>query len=264
MPMVTEYQPGMPCWLDLASPDLATSKRFYSELFGWSSYTITQEVYGDYEVFTLGGAQGPTVAGLQALADETQPPTWTVYFRVEDVEVTGRAVAAAGGQELVEPMQGMHLGRVAMYSDLEGADFALWQPYGREGMEILREPSAMCWVELASRDIESARRFYGDVFGWRAKEYQYYRAAPYTNWEVDGQAVAGMVFMDEHWPPHWGAYWIPYFWVTDCDGTVWKAADLGARVTIPPTDIEPGRFAGIADPTGARFGVITPDLGFTG
>ncbi|OLT31745.1 hypothetical protein BJF79_00790 [Actinomadura sp. CNU-125] len=260
MPTVTDYQPGMACWLDLASPDLEASKRFYRELFGWSSYTITQDAFPDYEVFTLGGPEGPSTSGLYRLVDETQPPTWTVYFRVEDVDAVGRAVTAAGGQELLDPMQGMHLGRVAMYSDLEGADFAVWQPFGREGMEILREPSAMCWVELASRDIWSARRFYGDVFGWRALDRRYYRAAPYTEWETDGRPVGGgMVFMDERWPPHWSAYWTPYFWVTDCDATVWKATELGGRVTIPPTDIDPGRFAGIADPTGARLAVITPD-----
>ncbi|QFG24443.1 VOC family protein [Actinomadura sp. WMMB 499] len=264
MPEMTEYRPGEPCWLDLASPDGAVSKRFYRELFGWSSYTLTQDAYGDYEVFTLGGPDGPTTAGLQMLADPDQPPTWTVFFRVDDVEETGSRVLAAGGQEVMPPMQGMHLGRVAMYTDPEGADFALWQPFGREGMEVLREPGAMCWVELASRDIEGARRFYGEVFGWRPVDYEYYRSAPYTNWEIHGDHVGGMVFMDERWPPHWVAHWIPYFWVTDCDATVWRAADLGARVTIPPTDIKPGRLATLADPTDARFAVITPDLTFEG
>ncbi|MBE1530867.1 VOC family protein [Actinomadura algeriensis] len=260
MPKVTEYQPGMACWLDLASPDIEASKRFYRELFGWSSYTITQDAFADYEVFTLGGADGPTTSGLHMLADETQPPSWTVYFRVVDVEETGRAVTAAGGRELVMPMLGMHLGRVAMYSDLEGADFAVWQPFGDEGMEIPREPTSMCWVELASRDIHGARRFYGDVFGWRTVDREYYSAAPYTEWRIDGEQVGGgMAFMDERWPPHWNAHWTPYFWVTDCDATVWKAAELGARVVIPPTDIRPGRFATIIDPIGARLAMITPD-----
>ncbi|MEV5829580.1 VOC family protein [Spirillospora sp. NPDC052242] len=264
MPEVTGHEPGGPCWLDLASPDPGTSMRFYRELFGWSSYTLTQDAFGDYEIFTLGGTQGPRVAGMQTLADDTQPPSWTVYFGVADIAATGRAALAAGGRELFPPREGVGLGYAAMYSDPEGADFALWQPTEPEGMEIVREPGAMCWVELASRDIERARRFYGEVFGWRSVEYEYYRAAPYTNWEAGGRQVGGMVFMDEHWPPHWGAHWIPYFWVEDCDATAWRATDLGARMTIPPTAIPPGRFATIMDPTGARLAMITPDLSFQG
>ncbi|MFD0899674.1 VOC family protein [Actinomadura sediminis] len=262
MPRVTGHEAGAPCWLDLASPDPEASKRFYRELFGWSSYTMALDAFGDYEIFTLGGTQGPRVAGLSALADGAQPPSWTVYFRVDDVDDTARAARAAGGRELFAPMAGLGIGRAAMYADLEGADFALWQPTELAGMEIVREPGAMCWVELASRDIEGARRFYGEVFGWRPVEHRIYRAAPYTAWEVGGRPVGGMVFMDEHWPPHWGAHWIPYFWVEDCDATAWKATDLGARMAIPPTDIRPGRFATILDPTGARLAMITlaPDL----
>jgi predicted enzyme related to lactoylglutathione lyase len=32
--------------------------------------------------------------------------------------------------------------------------------------------------------------------------------------------------------------------------------ELGGAVVNPPTDIEPGRFAVVADPTGAVFNVI--------
>ena len=47
-----------------------------------------------------------------------------------------------------------------------------------------------------------------------------------------------------------------YFEVDDTDATVARAQQLGAAVLQPPMDIMPGRFAILADPQGAVFGVI--------
>src|SRR4051794_41303606 len=37
MPEVSEYAPGTPSWVDLASPDPDASARFYGGLFGWDA-----------------------------------------------------------------------------------------------------------------------------------------------------------------------------------------------------------------------------------
>ncbi|MBE1530868.1 VOC family protein [Actinomadura algeriensis] len=258
MPEVTRHEPGTACWLDLASPDPETSKAFYGELLGWHSYTLSVDKLDDYEMFTLGGVDGPTVAGMQTLADETQPPSWTCYFRVTDVTDVARRVLAAGGRELVAPLDIAHLGRIGMYLDPQGTDFAVWEPYEVEGAQVVGEPSAMCWVELASREVEKSRRFYGEVFGWRAVDRHYYRHFVYTNWKIDGWSVAGMVHMDETWPDEWPGDWIPYFQVADCDAVVARSVELGASVVIQPDDIDPGRFGVVMDPTGARLGLLAP------
>lgn len=258
MPEVTSYAPGFPTWAELASPDPETSKRFYCDLFGWHSYTLTVDI-GDYEIFTLGGVQGPEVGGMQALADDTLPSSWTCYFRSDDVEASVEAVQSAGGLVLVEPTDIANLGRMALCSDPEGADFAFWYPYHLQGAGVQDEPSAMCWVELASRDVEQARRFYGEVFGWRPVDRDYYTAG-YTDWKLGDWSVAGMVPMGQHWPSDYPPHWIPYYWVADCDEVATKAVELGGRVRVPPSDIELGRFAIITDPTGARLAFIAPTI----
>jgi uncharacterized protein len=53
-------------------------------------------------------------------------------------------------------------------------------------------------------------------------------------------------------PPSWGIY----FAVADTDATVAKTTALGGSVMNGPMDIEPGRFAVLADPQGAYFNVI--------
>lgn len=47
-----------------------------------------------------------------------------------------------------------------------------------------------------------------------------------------------------------------YFVVSDTDATVAKAKELGGTVFMGPADIEPGRFAVIADNIGAVFNVL--------
>jgi predicted enzyme related to lactoylglutathione lyase len=257
MPEVTEYLAGFPSWVELATPDLEASKHFYCEVFDWYAYTLTTGEVGEYEVFTIGDVQGPAIGGMYELVDDTQQSSWTVYFRTDDLDASLDRVRAAGGQVLVEPVDIAGLGRLAHCSDPQGADFALWRGYDLKGAEVVDEPSALCWVELSSPDIHEARRFYGRVFGWEAVDRAYY-VPTYTEWKVDGHSVAGMVSLEERWAPDTPSHWTPYFWVADCAAFVERAAELGAHIHVPPTDIDRGRLSILTDPAGARIAVITP------
>ncbi|WP_412516724.1 VOC family protein [Actinomadura madurae] len=263
MPEVTAIPPGFPAWTDLGTPDLEASRRFYCGLFGWYVYELAIPGRNDYLMFTLADVGGPEVAGMQELADDTQPPSWTCFFRSDDIDASLAVVEAEGGRVLVEPSDVAHLGRFAVCMDSQGAEFALWLPFDRSvGAGVADEPSARCWVELACEDIEEARHFYGKVFGWDAVERQYLAGgAPYTNWRVGDWSLGGMVKLDDRFPPDFTAHWIPYFWVTDPVAATEKAVDLGARVLLPPTEVGPGRFSVLIDPTGARLGLFTPAPG---
>ncbi|NDU76917.1 VOC family protein [Actinomadura sp. DSM 109109] len=259
MPEVTVFAPGYPSWAELASPDPDRSKRFYRGLFGWNSYTLTVGGLGDYEIFTLGGVQGPEVAGMQALADDSGTASWTCYFRSDDLPATLAAVRLAGGLVTVEPLQVADLGVLALCGDLEGADFGLWDAGRLKGAGVVDEPSAMIWVELAARDVEGACRFYGEVFGWTAVERDH-DGSPYTYWKIDGRDVAGLTRIDGSWPAEEPSHWTPFFWTVDCDVFTDRAAGLGATVRTPPTDHDLGRFCVLVDPTGARLGLFTPTV----
>jgi predicted enzyme related to lactoylglutathione lyase len=85
----------------------------------------------------------------------------------------------------------------------------------------------------------------------------------YTEWQVGGRSVGGMMpkpaMMPAEVPPHWSVY----FAVSDTDAALVRIAELGGTVIMPAMDIEPGRFAVVADPTGAAFNVIAlkPEVG---
>jgi predicted enzyme related to lactoylglutathione lyase len=78
----------------------------------------------------------------------------------------------------------------------------------------------------------------------------------YTTWRLNGNPVGGMVAMAEQVPAQVPAHWLAYFAVEDADATAEKAKAAGANLMFGPMDIPAGRFAVLADPHGAVFGVV--------
>ena len=81
----------------------------------------------------------------------------------------------------------------------------------------------------------------------------------YTEMSNQGQPGIGMMPKPPQMPAHIPSYWMPYFMVTDVDGSADKAKQLGAKVMVPPQDISKiGRFSIVADPQGAVFAIFAP------
>ncbi len=255
MPQMTSYDPGTPSWVDLSTPDLGEAQAFYGALFGWEAHTSPDPEAGDYTFFTLGRGGGMEIAGAMPLAYDGQPPAWTTYVSVRDVDATAYAVQAAGGQVLMEPADIMGQGRMAAFADSQGAIIAAWQPLAFQGAAVVNEANTYCWSELASRDIEAAKAFYPKVFGWQPDTHAF-GSSTYTEWQADGRPVAGMVQMDDQWPEDLPPHWSVYFAVDDCDATAARTVELGGSVSWPPTDIPVGRFAVLDDPLDAHFSII--------
>ena len=122
--------------------------------------------------------------------------------------------------------------------------------------ERLKEHGAISWSELLTSDVDAAKSFYGQLFGWT------YADAPvddktYTLVQVNGEEVAGIMHTPPdagQMPPAWGVY----VTVDDVDAAAQKAVALGGKVYLPPQDIpEVGRFCVIGDPQGASISLIT-------
>ena len=255
MPVVDHHASGTPSWIDLGSPDPDASAPFYCDLFGW---TVTSaepvEETGGYRMFQLDGRD---VAGL---GPQQAPgrPYWTTYVTVGDAEAAVGRVSEAGGSVLAPVMDVLDAGRMAVCADPEGAAFSVWQPLGSIGAQVVNEPGSLTWNELMCRDPERAKRFYGAVFGWTANELDM-GDSPYVEWQADGRTVGGMMPMvGDGWgtPEELPAHWMVYFAVEDTDATAIRCEELGGHVSVPPTDIPPGRFAVLDDPHGAVFSVV--------
>ena len=253
-----DYTPGTPSWVELSSPDVDGSASFYGGLMGWSATEAgPAEETGGYRMLQQ---DGQNVAGLMGHMQEGQPTAWATYISVADAEETAGKVKAAGGSVMIEPMDVMDIGRMAVFADPTGGVFGVWQPKTFTGADLVNAPNSLCWNELLTRDTDSAKAFYSAVFGWDAGRPSFPGAPDsYTVWELAGKQIGGMMEMtDEHFPsevpPHWGVV----FAVADCDAMIAKAPELGGTVRMGPMDMPIGRFAGMIDPQGASFTVMQP------
>jgi predicted enzyme related to lactoylglutathione lyase len=249
MAEMKEYEPGTPSWVDLGSPDIDASSAFYGALFGWSAEsTGTVEDTGGYRMFTL---NGKNVAGLGPQMNPGSP-FWTTYVSVADADATAKAITAAGGTTLVEPMTVLESGRMAVFVDAVGAPISIWQPMAHIGAELVNEPGALTWNELQTADTTAATAFYAAAFGWEAKAVPI-GDRPYTLFQLGDRTIGGLMVLDEGQPSAWQVI----FAVADCDGAVATCTAHGGSVVAPATDLPGvGRFAALADPHGAPFGVL--------
>ena len=245
-----EYAPGTPNWVDLQTTDQPAAQRFYTGLFGWD---YDEQPMPDGPVYAMGTIRGRHVAAIAPMppGGEGMPPHWNSYVSVSDVDaITGR-VAGAGGTVLMEPFDVMDAGRMSVVLDPTGAPINIWQAKNNIGAQVVNEAGAFTWSELSTSDVDRAAGFYAKVFGWDAQKFP---EMDYTVFNNGGQGIAGAMKSPAEGMP---SYWLVYFAVDDTDATVAKARDLGANVMVEPTDIpEVGRFAMLADPQGAAFGVI--------
>jgi len=247
---IDKYEHGVPSWVDLGTGDMAAARAFYSGLFGWTVQEGPPEA-GGYSIAEL---RGRPVAGLGPQMNPG-PPVWATYVNVDDADKVVAKVGAAGGTAFMEPMDVMDVGRMAFFSDPQGATIGVWQPKEHKGAGIVNEPGTLTWNELVTTDTDGAAAFYAEIFGWGSVTHGE-GAGAYTEFQVGGRSIAGMMAKSPEMPAEMPSYWGVYFAVADTDATVKQVADLGGSIMMPPRDIEPGRFAIAIDPTGAMFSVL--------
>lgn len=249
----TSYAPGVPCWVDVSTPDIDASTDFYTELFGWTAvFDEESEDYGGYGVFHL---HGKYVAGIGPVYQEGMPAAWNTYICTDDVAKTTETVRENGGTIVTEPVQLMNEGRMAGYLDPAGAYICAWQPIDKMGAQLANEPGTLNWSELITRDPLSSAEFYGDVFGWTA-ETRPMGDMEYTTFAQNGHVLAGMMAMPDALPAEIPSYWLAYLGVDNLDAAVQESARLGATQMVGPTEVPGmGNFAIITDPLGAAVGL---------
>jgi len=273
MPELDRYIPGVPCWVDTNQPDPEAAVAFYRDLFGWEIEDVMPpDVEGEYFMARL---RGGDVAGIGAVPDGAPPvAAWNTYVWVDSADETAAKVRQAGGRVLMEPFDVMDAGRMAVFSDPEGAVFSVWEPKRHRGSAIVNEPGSVNFNNLNTREPETAKPFYGAVFGWETLSM----GGGLEAWTLPGYgdhlellnpgtrermgamgAPGGFIDVvatiaplpDDHTdvPAHWGVT----FATDDADATAEKAFALGGKILAPPFDAPWVRMTIIADPQGASF-----------
>jgi predicted enzyme related to lactoylglutathione lyase len=242
-----------PAWVELSTPDPAASRDFYARLFGWQVEVHPDPQYGGYAMARIGDQDA---AGIGPKQSPDAPTTWTIYIGTEDIDRLAEVVSGAGGTVVAPPFDVGDQGRMAVFQDPTGAFISGWQG-ARMGTFAVEQANAFGWAELNARGLDEAIRFYEAVFGWTHTTSQAEGdSPPYTQFEADGENVAGAMEMNPGIPASVPSYWMPYFGVADVDQAFQQALDAGGREMVAPQHYPGGRFAIVSDPQGASFGLM--------
>lgn len=108
-----------------------------------------------------------------------------------------------------------------------------------------------CWVDYSAPDLEAAKAFYADLFGWTYSggdpEY-----GGYLTCELNGRAAAGMAPQTDPG----SAGWTTYFAAADAAATAARIDAAGGTVVVPPMQVGPmGTMAIATDPQSNVFGL---------
>ncbi len=115
---------GSVCWTELASKDLDASKKFYTELFGWTLSGGHADGGMNYTEFVAGGR--PSGGMYQIVAEMGEMPShWMSYVAVDDVDASAKKVEELGGKIIRPPMDIPNVGRFCIINDPTGATIAL-------------------------------------------------------------------------------------------------------------------------------------------
>ncbi|GAA1264609.1 VOC family protein [Kitasatospora nipponensis] len=257
MSKITAYREGVPCWVDLTAADPVRAAAFYGSLFGWEFTEIGADG-GHYRLATLRGVRVAGIAPQQPGEESGPAAVWNTYLAAEDVDRTVAKVRDAGGGVLVEPVEVLDFGRMAVVVDPAGAVVGLWQGRTHGGSGLANEPGAFTWNENLSTDPRVARGFYQQVFGYT---YDDVAGMDYSVFKVAGAMAGGIGGQPSMIPPGTTSFWSVYFAVTDTDLKAAQVVDLGGRILVPPADTPYGRMSVVRDDAGAAFCLIAPPRG---
>jgi predicted enzyme related to lactoylglutathione lyase len=255
MANVEKFPAGSFCWIELATTDQPAAKKFYASLFGWD---VTDEPMGPGEVYTFFKVRDRIVAAGTTLRPEEKqhgvPVHWNLYIAADNADQTAAKTAQAGGKVLMPAFDVPDAGRMAVLQDPTGAAFNIWQSKQVPGLGITGEPGALCWADLSTSDPGRAAKFYAAVFGWKAEKGQN-DPSGYLHIKNGEHFIGGIppAHNDSKTPPHW----LIYIQVADVAASAARASDLGAKILMPPQNMEGvGVWAIVADPQGGVFALF--------
>jgi predicted enzyme related to lactoylglutathione lyase len=113
------------------------------------------------------------------------------------------------------------------------------------------------WIDLSTNDVDAARTFYSELFGWEWIAGDAPDGSAYWMATIDGNLIAGVAELSPDMiaqgvPPSWNTF----INVDDVKATTAKAESAGAQVLAGPMQIgESGTMSFVMDPNGAAIGM---------
>lgn len=256
---------GTPIWFEYLGRDLEAATGFYGKVVGWS---IADSGMGGADGMTYLVATAPDgdqVAGMMVNPAGDTPPTWLVYFGVEDVDAAAGAMAGAGAQVQMPAVTMEGVGRMTMLADPQGAPFYVMRGASDEDSRAFKDyrhgdvTGHGVWVELATPDPMASIAFYTGHLGIAQEgAMPMGELGDYSFLHAGETAIGAVMPVVMNARPGW----LVYFGTDDIDAAVERLKAAGGTLIQGPDQIPGGSYAVVAeDDAGARFGFSGPRKG---
>jgi hypothetical protein len=118
---------------------------------------------------------------------------------------------------------------------------------------MLHPDGLVGWVDLMTADVEAARTFYSDLFGWqKTNSLDMGPAGIYQMFGMASGELGGIYKKPAEMPGP--PQWLFYVHVADLEAAAARVKADGGKVLVGPMDIPGGgRIAICLDPQGANF-----------
>ncbi len=254
-PASTEHHAGKVVWADLVTPDLAAAERFYGGLFGWTFQSI-HTGDSDYAVALVDGRPIGGLLQKPIPAGEHRQSAWLTFIAVRDVDAAKRVALAHGAKVVSDSRTYPSRGRQAVFSDPEGAVFAVLASSSGDSPDFLATPGEWIWSSLLCKDPGAEASFYQQVFAYEAFDLASDDGSEHVILSSDDFARASAnAFPGGSARRH--SHWLNFVRVDSTTDMAAKTVALGGRVLVEPhVDRHGGMVAVVADPAGAPFGLM--------
>lgn len=246
----TQYDEGTPCWADLMTNDIEKAKEFYANVFSWELQTDPNPDFGGYTTAEL---NGEVVCGLMQNPQPQAPNAWNVYLATDDISKTAEKIKELGGSlHMEEAMKVSNHGSMIVGQDPQGAYISFWQAEKMIGSTVANEFNTICWDELATSDLEGAKKFYSALCGWSENKDS---NEEYFQFDVNGQARGGVRPLSENEKGMMPSYWGVYFRVQSLADACVAIEKNGGEILTPVMNSDKIEFQACKDSTGAYFAI---------
>ncbi|MGZ8984058.1 MAG: VOC family protein [Methylotenera sp.] len=255
-PASQEHHVGKVVFVELVTPDLTAAKQFYADLFGWTFRDIKA---GGGTEYTEAYLDGHPVAGLshkEMPAGEHRQPSWLSFISVRDVDAAKKIALQHGAKALFGPRSMPNRGREAVFTDPQGAVFAVLDSSSGDPPDVLAAPGEWIWSSLITTDPDADAAFYQSLFDYEVFDLSSDKGAQHLILASDNYARASANSLPEN-KPNIHPHWLNYIRVEDAVKMTAKLVSLGGRVLVEPRlDRDGSKVAIVADPMGAPFGLL--------
>jgi predicted enzyme related to lactoylglutathione lyase len=239
-------------WHELMTTDPEAAAAFYSKVVPWKAQPSPVP---SYSLWMAGKA---SAGGLMALPEEdsARSPHWLVYIGTPDVDATVQEAQKRGAKVLKAAVDLAGVGRYAVLSDPQGAQFAVFTPEGTAPGDGEGTGGQFSWHELATTEPDGATDFYVELFGWeRGPSHDLGEMGTYQLIEHAGAQIGGIHRVRPGMAPRW----LCYVQVVDADQAAEAARAAGGRVVNGPVEVPDGSWiVMLQDPQGGAFAVHEP------